>query len=71
MSVVYAEKEYCEKLVSDGKAWKVVDEVIERVETFENGSIRAVVEDTVVTIIDNGETYTVLSEGSYLCTVAK
>lgn len=57
------------------KVWNEIfcddDPFIGRVETFENGSIRAVVEDTVVTIIDNGENYTVLSEGSYLCTVAK
>ena len=47
------------------------DPYIGRVETFENGSIRAVVEDAICTIIDNGENYTVLSDGSYLCTVNK
>lgn len=44
---------------------------IGRVETFENGSIRAVVEDEIIDIIDNGEIYTVLSAGCYLCTVNK
>lgn len=57
------------------KVWNEIscddDPFIERVETFEDGSIRAVVEDIVCTIIDNGENYTVLSYGYYLCTVTK
>jgi len=47
------------------------DPYIGRVETFENGSIRAVVEDTIFEIIDNGENYIILSDRCYLCTVAK
>lgn len=41
MNIVYAEKEYCEELVSKGKAWKVVDEVIER-KDFCTGEVIAV-----------------------------
>lgn len=57
------------------KVWNEIfcddDPFIRRVETFEDGSIRAVVEDTICAIIDNGENYTVLSDGCYLCTVNK